>query len=680
MAAETEIVEKSSQIVELKENKMYSMDESFSYFIEDSREYTFEEIVGKEFYRKFQVDPPGINMGIVNSGIWVKIQYRGATKNKWMLYYGYAKIDFLDLYQQTSGGVWEKKRYGDMLPFSQREVDYHKFILPLENASQGEKIETIYIKLTSTGSLLLPFQIGSDTAIVQYISDEKFYYGIYYGIALAMIVINLMISIVLPQRAYIFYILYLIMIVLTQVSLDGLSQQLLWPDALEWNDRSLYMFIGGTVFFGGLFTREFLNIKQYSKFINYLMTIVIILGGVTMALSFSVQKTLVVKMSSLVNLIFPLVCMGIGFYVLYLGNKAARFFIVAWTFLGISIFLTSGLYMAIYTASELMTKVLPLGTILEMVFLSFAIGDKIILLRKEKEESDKILLNQKEEALEKQKALNDAFARFVPTEFLTYLNKKSVQDVRLGDSVQKEMVVLFSDIRGFTSLSEKMTPAENFKFLNAFYKRICPAIRERSGFIDKYIGDGIMALFPGSPEEAIQAGIEMKKAVTKFNKAWKRLGYPEISIGIGIHSGILMLGTIGENKRMEGTVISDAVNLASRIEGLTKKYGVTLITTADTLQKVGDANKFLYRKLGETFVKGKEKSVSIVEIYDGEPDALMKDETLHDFHLGVECFSSSKFDQAIELFQRVLIKNPEDKAAQNLIELGKIRSSNSGFP
>ena len=179
--------------------------------------------------------------------------------------------------------------------------------------------------------------------------------------------------------------------------------------------------------------------------------------------------------------------------------------------------------------------------------------------------------------------INIAYGRFVPREFLRFLERESIVDVRLGDQVLKEMSILFADIRSFTTLSEGMSPEENFNFLNSYLSRVGPVIRNRRGFIDKYIGDAVMALFPESADDALQAAIAIQKEVAIYNRYRQKSGYRAIAIGIGLHRGSLMLGTIGEEQRMESTVISDAVNLASRLEELTKVYGVSILISGAML-------------------------------------------------------------------------------------------------
>jgi predicted ATPase/class 3 adenylate cyclase/GAF domain-containing protein len=218
--------------------------------------------------------------------------------------------------------------------------------------------------------------------------------------------------------------------------------------------------------------------------------------------------------------------------------------------------------------------------------------------------------------------LNQAFERFVPSEFLQFLNKQSIVDVQLGDQVEQEMSVLFSDIRDFTTLSEQMNPEDNFRFINSYLSRISPVIREHQGFIDKYIGDAIMALFRGGADNAVKAGIAMLNKLVEYNQHRTNSGYKPIQIGIGINTGLLMLGTVGEPNRMDGTVISDAVNLASRTEGLTKNYGVSLLITHETFKRLRNPRDYAIRRIDEVKVKGKSEYVTIYEVFDADPPEL----------------------------------------------------------
>ena len=260
--------------------------------------------------------------------------------------------------------------------------------------------------------------------------------------------------------------------------------------------------------------------------------------------------------------------------------------------------------------------------------------------------------------------LNKAYERFVPREFLSFLQKESIVEVQLGDQVQQEMSVLFSDIRAFTSLSERMTPAENFAFINTYLSRMEPAIIENNGFIDKYIGDAIMALFSGDADHAVKAGIAMLHNLAEYNLTRQNEGQIPIQIGIGINTGSLILGTVGGCNRMDGTVISDAVNLASRIEGLTKMYNATLLISEYTYS--GLQEHYAIRSIGKVRVKGKLQPVTIYEVFEGDlpPIKELKMQTLSDFETGLICYQNKEFTAAQDCFNRVLHFHPDDKAAQ----------------
>ena len=265
--------------------------------------------------------------------------------------------------------------------------------------------------------------------------------------------------------------------------------------------------------------------------------------------------------------------------------------------------------------------------------------------------------------------LNKATTRFVPQEFLQNLLKESITKIFLGDQVQKEMSVLFSDIRSFTSISEKMSPKENFDFINSYLSKMGPIIRENGGFIDKYIGDAIMALFPKTPDDAVSAGIAMHKTLEEYNKEQKKEGKIPVKIGVGINLGNLMLGIIGEKERFEGTVISDAVNLASRLEGLTKHYGAGIIVSEEVLNKTKNKDVYTYRFLDYVQVKGKKAPVSLYEILDGldEPSKKLKSESTPLYEEAFNLYLKKDFKKASSLFKKVLDKNPDDLAAKMFI-------------
>ena len=272
-------------------------------------------------------------------------------------------------------------------------------------------------------------------------------------------------------------------------------------------------------------------------------------------------------------------------------------------------------------------------------------------------------------ALEQQMRLTEAYQRFVPKQLLTNLNKDSILDVQLGDQVQKEMSILFSDIRSFTTLSESMLPEENFKFVNTYLSKMGPIVRENNGYIDKFIGDAIMALFEKSPDDAVRTSVKMLDALREYNKVRIREGNDPIRIGIGVNTGMMMLGTLGESDRMEGSVISDAVNIAARLEGLTKLYKTPLLISGETLLKIDDSI-FETRLIDKVAVKGKVKPIMVHEVLNGETPDLreIKISMLPNFKKCFELYQNQKFENALELFRKYLKKVPEDHVGQLYVD------------
>ncbi len=266
--------------------------------------------------------------------------------------------------------------------------------------------------------------------------------------------------------------------------------------------------------------------------------------------------------------------------------------------------------------------------------------------------------------------IHHAAQRFVPTEFLKVLGYEAITETKYGDQVQKMGTILFSDIRNYTTIAEQLSPEETFHFLNAYYSRMGPVIRENHGFINQFVGDGIMALFLESSDDAILASIGMTKALQSYNKVRKARGFMPIAIGMGLHTGHLMMGIIGDGLRMDAGLVSDTVNTAARMEGLTKLTGSSILLTEDSYQAIKNPNQFSIRFLGRVNVKGKEKSTAIYDCLDilEEDLRLTRLASTDRISEAFSFFEEKKFDQAISIYQELLQKDPEDKAVQFLLQ------------
>ncbi|HWI93165.1 MAG TPA: adenylate/guanylate cyclase domain-containing protein [Flavisolibacter sp.] len=278
-------------------------------------------------------------------------------------------------------------------------------------------------------------------------------------------------------------------------------------------------------------------------------------------------------------------------------------------------------------------------------------------------------VKEREEAILR---IHEVTKKFVPNEFIRSLGKEAITDVRLGDQVEKVVTVLFTDIRDFTSISEKMTPEENFHFVSSFNARLGPIIRSHNGFINQYLGDSIMAIFPNSPNDALNAAVRMQKEVHDFNNERMAKGLDAIKTGIGMHTGSLIMGITGDNYRLDAATISDTVNTASRLESLTKHYNSNILLSDACLLQI-DKSKFHLRYLGLVQLKGKQEPIHVYECFNGNhaDDVLGKEKTLSLFNEGINHYLTSSFESSVKAFELVTKIHPQDDTAAFFLSSAK---------
>lgn len=254
-----------------------------------------------------------------------------------------------------------------------------------------------------------------------------------------------------------------------------------------------------------------------------------------------------------------------------------------------------------------------------------------------------------------QKDKNERFYyKFVPEKFKELLHKSDFTELSLGDAESVDLTVLFCDIRSFSLNSEMMTAKENFEFVNIIYGKAGPIIRSHNGFVDKYIGDAVMALFENA-DDAVAAGIELYREIAINPETAEMLGVSSINIGVGIHSGMARIGIVGENERMSGTVISNTVNLSSRLESLTKKYNTGMIISKDTLDRMSDPDSYNTRYLGMIQVAGVNEVKALYEVLDCLDDTRKNERTStkSSFREAVRLFHLGNLKGSLEIFENI---------------------------
>jgi class 3 adenylate cyclase len=254
-----------------------------------------------------------------------------------------------------------------------------------------------------------------------------------------------------------------------------------------------------------------------------------------------------------------------------------------------------------------------------------------------------------------------------------------VRDLMIGKKLEtggetKENTVLFADIRGFTTFSQNMRPPELFDFMKEYFDLLNAEIKEEDGTIMEYVGDEVMVLF-GAPlplenhaEKACIAALRMQDAILKQNPVWQSRGLPSIKAGAGIHTGQMLVGCIGSSERHKYGALGDSVNLASRLQSLTKEYGVSIIASEDTVKQC--SGRLFTRRLDRVIVRGRTEEVTIHEVISRsytEQDS-QKQDFVRTYEKALSSYFSGNLTESLSLFRQALALAPDDLATMRFIE------------
>jgi len=301
------------------------------------------------------------------------------------------------------------------------------------------------------------------------------------------------------------------------------------------------------------------------------------------------------------------------------------------------------------------------------------------------EESFNSMVNNLIEEKKRIIQLSKTFEKFVPKQFLSRIAGEGISSIKLGGMESEHLAILFITIHSFEALSEYMDSEKMFKFLNSYLSRMEAPIENHGGFIYELSKNAITAVFDLNDRSmealsAIYAAIDMQKALNLFNEEQEKLGYPSITIGAGIHSGKVTLGTLGNENRLESTVIGEATEIAMRLQMLTDTYNSQILISSDTFDLLKSYDAFQWREIDTLQLEGKEDPIRFYEVFDADPVIEIKQQILELYNDGLKHICDQDWDDAIKCFEKCLDIYPVDVVSQKYIKRCQSRKEDSfGF-
>ncbi|GBF49650.1 adenylate/guanylate cyclase [Leptospira ryugenii] len=630
---------------------------SAKYWLDPHDQATLDDILSLR-EEKWSQTGHNATFGILDAALWIRLDVSNQTEiEKWFLSIDSASLISINLfYLNPNNDRYEHLQAGRRIAKPDILYPYKHPVFPLEFKKNETK--RLYFHVRTAGPTFVPLRFFQEEEFISFVKLSDLMSGFYYGGMILLLCYNLILFFSIREKLFFFYCCYIFFFLL--FIFNSMNQ---WMPFIDFSQNEFILNLSpissiAATLAATIFAKAFLFPKKEGTRIEKLINVAIFLNAFSVVVISLFPYTYQTLIANVVPLYAILVISYSALYRFQQGFSGARYFLIAWSFLLVSVSFFILMNLGVFDYSSFIAYSPLYGSFLEGIFLSLGIGDRINSLTKEREQARKDLIDSQKKALDEEKKLNESISRFVPNQFLEILKRKSILEVARGDSVERQMTILFSDIRNFTVLSESNSAKDVFLILNEYMECLGPIIAKHNGFIDKYIGDAIMALFPLRPEDAVMAALEMHKEVERM-----RLQYAEnfhLDAGFGIHHGNVMLGTVGESKRLDTTVIGDAVNLASRLEGLTKYFSLPILVSDSVRKHCMDSQVITFREIDAVIVKGKTKPVVVYEAYAPNKTERQEEVFYSLLFQGMQFFKGKDFDKALSSFQEYQKHCPND--------------------
>ncbi|HOQ10772.1 MAG TPA: 7TM diverse intracellular signaling domain-containing protein [Spirochaetota bacterium] len=368
--------------------------------------FTVDAVTSGQFDNSFMQSKSNIpNFGFTKSTYWCRFTLKNASPEelKYLFEIGFPLLDTVEVYgcKKTSGidnEILYNYKTGRDFPFSSRAINHRNFITPFTIAANSEL--TFYLKIKTDDGMIFPLKLWKESKFSDYIQNENFLFGIYYGIILVMILYNLFIFVSTRDKNYLLYIVYITSFGMFQLAMNGLAFKFLWPENLWIAKHANPFFIGLSCLFAGLFSIHFLDLKKWTPFFAKAMTVLIFLGGILAISSLIVPYIITIIAGQILPLAMILLAIPAAAVSMLRGNRYARFYLIAWTTFFIGVIFSTLRVMGLLPHNVITEHGLQIGSGFEMVLLSIALADRINILKKEKEETQMQLINAQQEMVD----------------------------------------------------------------------------------------------------------------------------------------------------------------------------------------------------------------------------------------------------------------------------------------
>ncbi len=401
LCLKTAVVIAQQQILHLSsEATYYDIGKHTAYFEDKSANLTFEQVLASDVDKKFISSYKNtLNFGVTTSAIWVKFTAQNNSYpqySRWLLMMDYALFDYVHLYQQDKNGNWFDQETGDMFPFSKRLIPHTNFVFALNMPDTA--MRTYYVRFTTSGSMQIGLHLKTETF---FLADSMFGgigHGLFYGGLLIMLFYNLILFFSLKDRSYLAYVFFILNNILLQATFNGHITQYILGDNPYWANLIVPLLMSTTPIVMAVFTILFLDTKQFTPFIHKILVAIIVLSSLNFILSFFVPINIATPIAGSLVMVVSIVVFLAAVMGLRKGNKAARFFLMAWGVLILAALSNSLRNFGLIPPTTLARLDVKIASLLEVVLLSMALADKYNLFRRDKEAAQLEILKLQENA------------------------------------------------------------------------------------------------------------------------------------------------------------------------------------------------------------------------------------------------------------------------------------------